>query len=131
MKISIQNRDDVKIVHVSGAVESHAAGEFFDALLDCVGDGTTKLIVDLSGVHIMARAAVRGLVVAAKLVEPDRGALRIASAPRSIEEFLQSLGFNHLLRCDQSVQASLARLQGGDGCEPSLPPRAAAVSAGR
>ncbi len=134
MKVLVQDRDGVVVVRVSGAVEGHAAAELFDILLNCVGDGTAKLIVDLSGVHIMARSTVRGLVVAAKLVEPGRGAMRICSAPRSIEDFLQSLGFNHLLRCDPSLRSSMMKLGvGGDqeaDAAPAVTPLSASAPAG-
>jgi anti-anti-sigma factor len=114
MRLSIRTLDKVVIVNVAGAVDSHAAGRLYDVLVERTGAGRTMLIVDLSGVHVMTRAGVRGLVVAAKLMQHARGEMRICGAQPSIEALLQNLGFHHLLKCDPTFQASLARLCDGE-----------------
>lgn len=110
MRLSIRTLDKVVIVNVAGAVDSHAAGRLYDVLVERTCAGRTLLIVDLSGVHLMTRAGVRGLVVAAKLMQRARGDMRICGAQPSTEALLQSLGFHHLLKCDTTLQLSLARL---------------------
>jgi anti-anti-sigma factor len=114
MKLSVRTLDRVVIVDVAGAVDSHAAGDLYDVLVERAGEGRTTLIVDLSGVHIMTRAGVRGLVVAAKLMKHARGEMRICGAQRPIEAFLKGLGFNHLLKRDPTLQLSLAQLCDGE-----------------
>lgn len=121
MRLSIRTLDRVVIVNVAGSVDSHASGHLYDVLVERTGAGRTMLIVDLSGVHIMTRAGVRGLVVAAKLMKHARGDMRICGAQRSIEAFLQSLGFNYLLKCDPTLQASLAQLCGGENQKANTP----------
>jgi anti-anti-sigma factor len=111
--ISGRTADGITIVAIAGSVNRHAAGRLYDALVGCIGSGDTRLIVDLSGVHLLTHAGMRGLVVAAKLAAGAGGALRICGAERSIEAFLQGLGFNHLLKCDPTLQASVAALSGG------------------
>ena len=114
MRFSTRTLNGVAIVRVSGAVDSQAAGPLYDALVDCISAGRTRLVVDLSGVHIMARAGMRGLVVAAKLVLSARGEMRLCSASRPIEDFLDRVGFNHLLKCDPTLPEALARMGVGE-----------------
>ena len=121
MQISFKTIDGVVIVGVAGAVDSHAAGQLNDTLLRCIADGAKKLIVDLSGVHIMTRAGMRGLIVAAKLMDTAQGEMRICGALRSVDVFLRSRGFTYLLTCDASLEASLAELRGGDGPQTDVP----------
>jgi len=124
MRFSTRTLNGVTIVRVSGAVDGRAAGPLYDALIDCVSAGRTRLVVDLSGVHVMARAGMRGLVVAAKLVLSARGEMRLCSASRSIESFLNRVGFNHLLKCDPTLPEALARM--GVGEEAAAPKSPAA-----
>ena len=102
--------DGIPVVRVSGTLDSRASGYLYDVLVDSTGKGNTKLIVDLSGVQSMTRAGVRGLVVAARRLAPPRGGMRICGADPSIEALLQGLGHNHLLKCDPTIQASMAKL---------------------
>jgi len=112
MQISFKTIDGVVVLSVSGAADSHAAGQLSDALVRCIAEGAKKLIVDLSGVHIMTRAGVRGLIVAAMLMDTAQGEMRICGALSSVDAFLRSRGFTYLLTCDASLQASLAELRG-------------------
>jgi len=121
MRTLVQTVDGIVIVSVAGAVDSHAAGHLYDVLVGCTGEGRTKLIVGLSGVHLMTRAGVRGLVVAAKLMQQARGEMRICGAQPPIEAFLQSLGLDHLLKCDPTLQSSIARLRDGEHRKSKAP----------
>ena len=93
MKTSVRTIDGVLVVSVAGDVESRTAGHLYDVLVECavenVGQGRTRLIVDLSGVESMTRAGVRGLFVAAKLMDAGRGEMRICGADPKIFALLK------------------------------------------
>jgi anti-anti-sigma factor len=131
VRISTQTLDGIVIVSVSGAVDSYATGQLNDALVQCICEGAKKLIVDLSGVHLMTRAGVRGLIVASKLMDTAQGEMRICNAMRSVETFLQSSGFNYLLNRYPSLQLCLADLRGGESrdaeCSAEAAPSRAAA----
>ncbi|MDF2366611.1 STAS domain-containing protein [Sneathiella sp.] len=110
MKISINIRRDIVTVKIAGTVDSHVAGRLYDALVQCVGSGKQKLIIDLSGVQLMTRAGMRGLVVAARLMKSNRGNMRICGAQKSVEAVLQNLGYNHLFNLDPTHQNSIDNL---------------------
>jgi anti-anti-sigma factor len=113
MDLFVMPLDDILVVRVSGAVDRLAAGRLYDVLIKTITDRRAKLIVDLSDVYLMTRAGARGLIVAAKLLQSGGGEMRIAGAKRSIEAFLQDLGFTHLLICEPNLGAAMMALSRG------------------
>jgi len=124
MKLSITIFNEIALVRISGTVDSHAAGHLYDGLVKRVREGDRTLIIDLAGVPVMTRAGVRGIIVAARLLQNARGAMRICGANTGVAAFLKGLGFDHLLVCDPTLQASLIAL-----C-PDTGRRAAIIAAG-
>lgn len=123
MEYTTRTTGSLSIVEIAGAVDSRSAGKLYDVLIDIVRDRRAKLIVDLSGVQSMTRAGVRGLVVAAKLLKPGKGKMRICGANRATEDMLRGLGLDHLLNYDPTIEASLAALfpqANGPGVFPSM-----------
>jgi anti-anti-sigma factor len=129
MRLSVSTLDGILIVRIAGAVDSHTAGRLYDVLVDCVGEGRKKLIVNLSGVERVTHAGVRGLVVAARLLNFKQGEMRICGAGGSVETFLRSLGFGSLLKFDPTLEASVALLSRGTR-EAASRPMAVLGSAG-
>jgi anti-anti-sigma factor len=113
MELSFTTLDQFLVVNVSGVVDSHAAGRLMDALVEGARSGGSKMIVDLSGVRILTRAGVRGLVVAAKLSLASGAKMRICGASAQVEQVLLSLGYSRLFRCDRSVHASIGAMSSG------------------
>lgn len=110
MKIAVSTIDEFQIVEITGVVDRNAAGAVYDALVEAAGDGRRKLVVDLSGVRHMTRAGTRGFVVAAKLMRPGQGEMRICGASRATEALLRGLGHFHLLKCDPTIEMSILSL---------------------
>jgi anti-anti-sigma factor len=111
--------DGHAIVWISGVMDSRASGQVYDTLVQCIVEGRDSLIVELSGVPRISRAGARGLIVAARLIQPGRGCMRICGANASVESFLQQLGFGNLLKIDPTLEVSMAELA-GDG-QQNLP----------
>jgi anti-anti-sigma factor len=110
MTYAVSTVDELKIVEISGVVNSLTAGRVYDVLVAAAGDGETKLIVDMSGVHLITRAGIRGLVVAARLMKPGRGAMRVCGGNRAVAALIRGLGLPHLLKCDPAIEMSVLAL---------------------
>ena len=110
MEINCTTRCGFTVVRVFGDINRNTAGQLFDTLIVCAGDGSAKVILDLSGVRFATHAGVRGIIVAAKLLKTGRGALRMCGASLSVESLLRSMGYNHLLKFDPSVKISITIL---------------------
>lgn len=107
MKLTKIMIDEFLIVEIDGVIDSNATGPLCDALVEAVGDGWKKLIVNLAGVPHATHAGVRGLIVAAKLLRNGRGELRVCGANAATGKMLRDLGFHHLLKCDPTVEVSM------------------------
>lgn len=115
MELIAWTKGDILIVEVFGWVDRSAAGEFYDVLVGYVGSGWTKMVVDFTDVVMVTRAGVRGLIVAAKLLRSVQGEMRICVADDATTDFLNGLGFAHLLKCDATLVTSIALLGGDTG----------------
>lgn len=113
MKLYSDAIGDVLVVEVRGVVNSRAAGALYDGLVQGIVEGATRIVVDLAGASVVTRAGIRGLVVAARMLAPARGAMRICGAGRRTEELLRDLGMDHLLKRDACLEASLRALSVG------------------
>lgn len=112
--------DAIVVVKITGEMDLDSAGHLLDVLVENVGGERTRLIVDLSGVPRVTPASVRGLAVAAKLSQTNRGQMRICGATPSVEACLRSRGFDHLLKFDPDRAVSIAILIGAGRRETML-----------
>lgn len=110
MQIATKTLRGIQVVCVSGVVDRHATGRLTEALIESISQAGRLLIVDLSDVPLMSHAATRSLVIAAKLLESAHGKMRISGATGPVDALLRGRGFNHLLKLDASVDASVATL---------------------
>ena len=113
-KLSVSGTNDVDLIRVSGVIDQIAAGPLYDTLFDIIGKGRGRLIVDMSGVDLLTRAAARSLVVAAKLLQAPHGAMRICGARAGVGAMLDGLGHANLLKRDRDLRASIEALTGGE-----------------
>ncbi|MEO3415222.1 STAS domain-containing protein [Roseovarius sp. CAU 1744] len=82
---------------ISGDITCGDAGALYDALVDSVQSGVTTMIVELSRVRRVTRSGLRGLFIAAKLLQQVHGEMRICGVNRSVQGSLRGQGFDHLL----------------------------------
>ena len=110
MQISVTTHRDIRILAVSGRIDLYSAGSFYDALVEAVGDAQADLVIDLAGVFRLTGAGMRGLVVAAKLQQSARRAMRLCGANPAIESFLRGRGYDHLLRFEPTIEHAIKAL---------------------
>lgn len=110
MNIAVRSLEDCVLLTVTGAMDARRSGRLYDALVGCSAGPARRIVVDLSGVPLVTRAGVRGLIVAAKCVACAGGGLRICRASPEVEEQLAGFGFDHLLRCEPTLDAARAAL---------------------
>lgn len=112
MKLAVEMVDDITIVQIRGSVDSRACGEILDTLAGVLKAGTTKLVVDVSGVTELKRAAIRGFVVAAKIAAHRKAQMRICGATGDVAMVLRGVGHGYLLRLDPVIEISILALAG-------------------
>jgi len=132
MRLTIVNRETFSIARVSGDLDSTDAGRLGDALVASIGQRRIALVVDLTEVRSLTRAAIRGLVVVAKMLERRKGEMRVCGAAEPVRAVLEDLGHDHLMRLDPTLEASLQALADRAALEPApVVPLAGARKASR
>ncbi len=115
IRVSVTAHGEIVVVGVTGDLVSTTSGDLLDALVGVVTAGHKKIIVDLSDLGIMTRAGLRGLVVAAKLLQVAKGQMRIVVTEMDKGRHLLGFSFHHLIHLDRSVDAAQSALTASPG----------------
>ena len=110
LAINLSDEGENCVVHLTGAVVGGTAGDLLDALPLLVTGGCKNLIVDVSGVRAVSRAGLRGIIVAAQMLQVKGGQMRICSAHGEVLRALKNLSLGHLIRLDKDPLESRAAL---------------------
>ena len=102
-----ETRGSVVVVTVDGQVDSETAPEF-DAALTKIISAHSKLIVDLKGVEYMSSAGIRAIVKASHATEKSGGAVKLASAPESVNSLMYTVGLNQKIGMYPTVDEAAA-----------------------
>lgn len=84
LSILTSREHDRMILQLSGTLVSTTAGILLNALSDMLSDEIKSLHLDLSGVNEASRAGVRGIIVAAKIMQTRGGDFRITGTHEDV-----------------------------------------------
>lgn len=98
LEISVSDLKRVRLLQVSGRVDSISADELHAALNDALNEGRTQLVVDLESVEYMSSAGLRELVSALKSTSKHNGDLRLANPSPKVMEVLELAGLDSIFK---------------------------------
>ena len=98
LEIAVSELNEVRLLEVSGRVDTISADELHAALSDSIDNGRTQLVVDLQDVEYMSSAGLRELVSALKLVNKQQGDLRLANPSGRVMEVLELAGLDSIFK---------------------------------
>jgi len=98
LEIAISDMSQVRLLQVSGRVDSISADELHNVLESAIQTGATKLVVDLQDVAYMSSAGLRELVSALKQLHKRTGDLRLASPSERVMEVLELAGLDTIFK---------------------------------
>jgi anti-sigma B factor antagonist len=106
--LSIQTRTNgsVAVMTLIGRIDSETSPTL-DAELTKVVGGNVKLVLDLKGVEYMSSAGIRAVVKAAQATEKAGGALKLASAPESVQSILYTVGMLEKVKTYSTVNEAI------------------------
>lgn len=111
MKTRLENIGDVDLLLIEGHVSASTTGPFCDLLVARARSGRNKLIVELAAGVDLARPAIRGLVVVAKLMQVADRKFAIVASPE-LSAWMHRVSFVHLLPIHHSKAGALATMAG-------------------
>ena len=110
MQLQIDRSDQPgwAIISPSGEIDLATVGQLEDALTAAMGDGSTDVAVDLTGVTFMDSTGLRALLAANKNLSDSghRMALIVAGGP--VDRLLDISGVGQTLAIFQSMEAATA-----------------------
>jgi len=109
LKTRLETIGDVDLLQIEGHVNASATGPLCDLLVARARSGRNKLIVELAEGVDLARPGVRGLVVAAKLMQVVGRKFAIVASPE-LGDWLHQVSFVHLLPVHYSKADALAAM---------------------
>jgi anti-sigma B factor antagonist len=85
------------VIEVAGQIDLYTAPEFRQRTHDAIGHGTTRVIVDLSGVSFMDSTGLSVVVSALKRLRGAGGALALVVTDYDIERLLEITGLDGMV----------------------------------
>lgn len=98
LEINVSEMKRVRLMEVSGRIDSISADELHAALADAIDEGRSKLVVELQNVEYMSSAGLRELVSALKQVNKSGGDLRLANPSAKVMEVLELAGLDTIFK---------------------------------
>ncbi len=110
MQIDKRTLGDVTVVDMTGRLDTQTTGQAHDEMVAIAKSGTKKLVLNLEKLEFVSSAGLRVILTAAKLLQSSRGEMRICGAHGVVREVLESSGFNHLVKIDETESDAIAAL---------------------
>lgn len=111
MEIKVEKVEGRVVVSLGGRIDSTAAIEFEDKLIEVIDSGSNSMIVDFEKVQFISSAGLRVLLLAAKKVRPYGGKLVLASMSKDVREVFDISGFSSIFDIQENLKAALQALK--------------------
>lgn len=108
LSIETDNTQSIAVMKVKGRVDSETAPELDSALTKALGDGQSRLILNLQDVEYMSSAGLRAMVKAYQQAQKSGGDVRLAAVSEPIEVILRTVGMMQMLKMYPSDQEAMA-----------------------
>lgn len=110
MEIQEGRSGDVLVVAPRGRVDSTTSGDLEQRLLDLLGSGQRRLVLDLAGIEYISSAGLRVLLLVAKRLKTAQGDLVLCALTPAVRQVFELAGFLSIFQLEDSREAALARL---------------------
>jgi len=96
MNVQIEVSPDYTLVCVEGRVDTTNAGEFEKSMMQVIEGGSTKIILDCSGLNYISSSGLRIFLIVQKKMTAMKGQLILCSLQPSIKEIFDISGFSSI-----------------------------------
>ena len=109
IQIAQEQQDGVRILALSGRLDTETAADVELALQDLLGAGERRYLVDLAGIGYVSSAGLRVLLALAKKLDGGRGELKLCGLNASVRQVFDMTGFNKLFAIFPNRDAALGQ----------------------
>ncbi len=93
MQITETNMGDVTVLAFSGKLDTHTSQDAQDRVTALLDSGAIKVLFDLKELNYISSIGFRVLLMAAKQLQRDGGAMRICNITGNVKEVFDISGF--------------------------------------
>jgi anti-anti-sigma factor len=108
MKIETRKAYDVLVVDMSGRLDSHTAGDAGDRIVKIAQGEDKRVLLNLDQLDYVSSAGLRVIVTGAKLLQGNRGELKICNAKGGVKNVLETSGFHSLSKIYATEKEAVA-----------------------
>jgi anti-anti-sigma factor len=101
------HENEVKVLEVKGEVDAHTAKVLDKTLMDLLGQGKPRIVMDVSEMSFISSAGIRAILYAHREAVQLGGEVRIAGPTDKIHRILEIAGFKELLKITDELQESI------------------------
>ncbi len=107
IEVAEERNDDVLVLLPVGRLDSGNARSFESVVMDRIGSGELRLIVDFSRLDFISSSGMRVLLIAAKALKANEGKLVLCEMKNHIEEVFRISGFDRIIPIKESRALAL------------------------
>ncbi len=111
MEIKDDKIDGQNVVSLSGRIDSTAAVEFEEKLIELIDAGNHSMIIDFLRVQFISSAGLRVLLLAAKKVKPYGGKILLCDMSKDVREVFDISGFSSIFDIHENVSTAISSLK--------------------
>jgi anti-anti-sigma factor len=111
MEITVDKIEGHVVVSLSGRIDSTAAVEFEEKLIEIIDAGTHSMIVDFSRIQFISSAGLRVLLLAAKKVKPYGGKIILSEMSKDVKEVFDISGFSSIFEIYDNTNSAIAAVK--------------------
>ncbi|MEO8801939.1 MAG: STAS domain-containing protein [Rudaea sp.] len=127
IEIQIEEQDEIRILGLSGRLDTETAADVELAFADLLATGATSFVVDLSGIGYVSSAGLRVLLALAKKLDGGKGHLYLCGLSPAVRQVFDVAGFSKLFALFPDRDAALKKAGKAAPVKPK--PEAAPVPA--
>ncbi|MBS0290054.1 MAG: STAS domain-containing protein [Proteobacteria bacterium] len=111
MEIKEDKIDEQVVISLKGRIDSTAAVEFEEKLIEIIDAGCHTMVIDFAGIQFISSAGLRVLLLAAKKIKTYGGKILLSSMSKDVREVFDISGFSSIFEIHDNVASATAALK--------------------
>ena len=113
MEIAVSSQGGATVVRISGNLDGNTVNVAQEKIMPLVGAKGAGVVLDLKDCGYISSAGLRLLLMAAKQVAAQDGALVLSGVSPEVRDVMEMTGFNNFFRMFDAVPAAVAAVKKG------------------
>lgn len=106
MNLKISSINDFTVVTVEGRIDTTNAMEFESKMMEQINQGSSRIILDCSGLNYISSSGLRAFLVVNKKMVAGDGLFRLCSLQPGIREIFDISGFTSIFAVHPDLESA-------------------------